>query len=193
MSERGDGRTGRVYSALFVDFDNIFSSLAQQDDHVANRFATGPEKWLEWLEKALPCENLDGLESTRRVLIRRCYLNPHMFRYFRPHFIRSAFEVIDCPPLTSRGKTSTDIFMVMDILDTLNHPTFFGEVIILSGDADFTPVLRRLREHARRTVVLSAGYVSPAYKASCDHLIEQDLFIREALEAQPESGLFPAN
>jgi hypothetical protein len=52
-------------------------------------------------------------------LIRRCYLNPQSFAKFRAFFILSAFEVIDCPPLTSRGKTSTDIHMVMDILDTL--------------------------------------------------------------------------
>ena len=59
-------------------------------------------------------------EARRRILIRRCYLNPQSFSNFRPYFIRSAFEVVDCPPLTARGKTSTDIHLVMDVLDTLN-------------------------------------------------------------------------
>ena len=35
----------------------------------------------------------------------------------------------------------------------LTHDTYFDEFIILSGDADFTPVLHRLRAHARRTVI----------------------------------------
>ncbi len=171
----------RVHAALFVDFDNIYISLAQQDSHVANQFATSPDKWLSWLEQEMPITGLGSEAGQRRILIRRCYLNPQAFASFRPYFIRSAFEVIDCPPLTARGKTSTDIHMVMDILDALTHTTHFGEFIILSGDADFTPVLLRLRKHGRSSAVLSVGYVSPAYKASCDYLISQDTFIRDAL------------
>jgi uncharacterized LabA/DUF88 family protein len=53
--------------------------------------------------------------------------------------------VVDCPPLTQRGKTSADVYMVMDVLDALEHKTEFDEFIILSSDADFTPVLLRLR------------------------------------------------
>ena len=163
-------------AALFVDFDNIFISLEQQGKEVANQFAANPDRWLSWLERSL----LQG--SERRILVRRCYLNPQSFSDFRPYFIRSAFEVIDCPPLTARGKTSTDIHLVMDVLDTLNHSTHFTEFIIFSGDADFTPVLLRLRKHDRRTVVLTAGYyVSPAYKSACDYVISSDEFIRDGL------------
>jgi hypothetical protein len=159
-----------------VDFDNIFISLEQQGKDIANQFASNPDRWLSWLEHSFP----EG--SERKILIRRCYLNPQSFADFRPYFIRSAFEVVDCPPLTARGKTSTDIHLVMDVLDTLNHSTNFKEFIIFSGDSDFTPVLLRLRMHNRRTLVLTAGYyVSPAYKSSCDYLISSDEFIRNGL------------
>ncbi len=165
-----------VLAALFVDFDNIFISLEQQGKDIANQFAANPDRWLSWLENSLT----EGVE--RRILVRRCYLNPQSFADFRPYFIRSAFEVVDCPPLTARGKTSTDIHLVMDVLDTLNHSTNFTEFIIFSGDSDFTPVLLRLRMHNRRTLVLTAGYyVSPAYKSSCDYLISSDEFIRHGL------------
>ncbi len=170
-----------ILAALFVDFDNIFISLEQQSKHIANQFAANPDRWLDWLEHSMQ------KEARRRILIRRCYLNPQSFSNFRPYFIRSAFEVVDCPPLTARGKTSTDIHLVMDVLDTLNHPTHYQEFIILSGDSDFTPVLLRLRMHNRRTSVLSGGfYVSPAYKASCDYLISQDEFIRDGLGISDE-------
>lgn len=168
-------------AALFVDFDNIYLSLAQQDNFIATRFATNPDLWLAWLEQQMTCSYLGDDAISRRILIRRCYLNPYAFSSFRPYFIRSAFEVVDCPPLTSRGKTSTDIHMVMDILEAVNHDTFFDEFIILSGDADFTPVLLRLRKHDRRSVVLAAGYASPAYKAACDYLIDADTFIKTAI------------
>lgn len=170
----------QINAALFVDFDNVYISLANQDRQVANQFAANPEGWLNWLEEYLPSPQLGLENTTRRILIRRCYLNPQSFSNYRPFFIRSAFEVIDCPPLTMQGKTSTDIHLVMDVLDALSH-THISEFIILSGDADFTPLLLRLRKHNRWSAAVSIGYVSPAYKAACDYVITQDTFIREAL------------
>ena len=170
--------TTPIKSALFVDFDNVYLSLERQDKNIATQFATDPDKWLSWLEKQLPAyQDKTGRDGFRRFLIRKCYLNPQSFSSYRPYFIKSGFEVVDCPPLTSFGKTSTDIHMVMDILDALNHVTLFNEFVLMSGDADFTPVLLRLRKHDRYSVVVSAGYVSPAYKASCDYLISQEHFI----------------
>ncbi|MBJ6724497.1 NYN domain-containing protein [Geomesophilobacter sediminis] len=165
-----------IRSALFVDFDNIYLNFNNQDQDLAKAFATRPERWLRWLVESKPNVVVGGAVE-RRILIRRCYLNPSSFADFRPYFTKSAFEVIDCPPLTSRGKTSTDVHMVMDILETLHHYPSIDEFIILSGDADFTPVLIKLRKHDRRTSVLAAGYASPAYKASGDHVFDLDEFI----------------
>jgi hypothetical protein len=86
-----------------------------------------------------------------------------------------------CPPVTSQGKTSTDIHMVKDIVDLLQHETRCDEFIVFSADADFTPVLRKLRRFDRRTAVLAIGFPSAAYQASADLLIDERLFLREAL------------
>ncbi|HKV10343.1 MAG TPA: NYN domain-containing protein [Thermoanaerobaculia bacterium] len=174
--------SSHVRTALFVDFDNIYLGLQREDPTAAEQFATDPTRWLLWLQDNLPHENEED-DRKRKVLFRRCYLNPSQFGRFRPYFTRSAFEVVDCPPLTSGGKTSADIHMVMDILDTLSHPTRFDEFIILSGDADFTPVLLRLSKHDRRSAILAIGPASVAYKAACDLLIDQDTFLEEAIGA----------
>ena len=52
----------------------------------------------------------------------------------------------------------------------------------MSGDADFTPLLIRLQEHARRTLVLSVGYSSPAYTAAASWRIREDWFLQQALK-----------
>jgi hypothetical protein len=170
-----------VYSVLFVDFDNIFTRLSELDPALARTFATNPQRWMRWLEgHALRMMYGDGVR--RRILKRCCYLNPLKFQEFRPFFIRSAFQVVDCPPLTNFGKNSADIHLVMDCMDALSHATRFDEFIILSGDADFTPVLLRIQEHARRSLVLSVGYTSPAYAAACSWRIREDWFISQALE-----------
>lgn len=176
-----------VYSALFVDFDNIYSRLLEQDPSLARTFATNPQRWLRWLEgHALRMIYGDGVR--RRVLKRVCYLNPVRYQEFRPYFIRSAFQVVDCPPVTGQGKTSADIQLVIDCMDALAHVTRFDELIILSGDADFTPLLLRIQEHARRSLVLSVGYTSPAYAAACSWRIREDWFLAQALEDPREDG-----
>lgn len=179
-----------VRAALFVDFDNIYLGLQREDPNAAEQFATDPGHWLRWLQEKLPLDHVGGGGTHRKILFRRCYLNPSQFGRFRPYFTRSAFEVVDCPPLTSGGKTSADIQMVMDILDALGHATRFEEFIILSGDADFTPMLLRLSKHDRRSAVLAVGPASIAYKAACDLLIDQDTFLEDAIgvTVTPSSG-----
>jgi len=172
-----------VRTALFIDFDNIYLGLQREDPAAAEQFATDPTRWLLWLQDELPHQ--EGDHQKRKILFRRCYLNPSQFGRFRPYFTRAAFEVVDCPPLTSGGKTSADIHMVMDILDTLGHATRFDEFILLSGDADFTPVLLRLSKHDRRSAILAIGPASVAYKAACDLLIDQDTFLEDAIGAAP--------
>ena len=170
-----------IYSALYVDFDNIYTRLAEQDPALARTFATNPQRWMRWLEgHALRMMYGDGVR--RRILKRCCDLNPIRYHEFRPFFIRAAFQVVDCPPLTNYGKTSADIHLVMDCMDALAHVTRFDEIIIPSGDADFTPLLLRIQEHARRSLVLSVGYTSPAYAAACSWRIREDWFVAQALE-----------
>ncbi len=168
-------------SALFVDFDNVYSQLRQLQPDAAERFARHPSEWMGWLtgSLALPEPHEEG--ERRRLLVRRCYLNPNWYQNYRHAFLRAGFEIVDCPPVTSQGKTSTDIHMVLDIVDLLQHETRCDEFIVFSADADFTPVLRKLRRYDRRTTVLAIGFPSAAYQASADLLIDERLFLREAL------------
>lgn len=166
-------------SAIFVDFDNIYTRLKEQDNALAASFATKPLQWVSWIEESL--EEHKSNTTPRRILVRRCYLNPKMYGHFRPYFIRSAFETIDCPSLTTQGKNSADIHMILDIMDLIKHDTKFDEFIIMSADADFTPILLRLRKWDKRTTVLSIGPSALAYRAAADIVIDQDQFCEEAL------------
>jgi len=168
-------------SALFVDFDNVYTGLRKMDAVMADRFARQPLEWINWLGSSLALPDHSPESVRRRLLVRRCYLNPVMYQKFRPSFNRAGFEIVDCPPMTSEGKTSTDIHMVLDIVDLLQHEARYDEFIVFSADADFTPVLRKLRRWDRRTTVLAIGFPSAAYQASADLLIEPDQFVRDAL------------
>jgi len=157
-------------SALFVDFDNVYSGLAEIDRRTAETFGTDPGTWVEALT-----HGTDGAGPfQRRFLIRVCYLNPVTHARYRPFFTRSGFRVVDCPPLTTRQKNSADIHMVLDIVDALAHPAHYDEFVVASADADFTPVMQRLRAHDRLTAIVTAGPAAAAYLSVCDAVILPD-------------------
>ena len=174
---------GPCLSAVFVDYDNIYLSLKRKSEEAAKRFAKDASGWLRGIEtgRLITATNAPFSDERRRMVMNRCYGNPvprrnthdnstdmNSFPFVRHHFLRAGFEVIDCPPLTAQLKNSSDIRMVMDIRDYLTHDTYFDEFIILSGDADFTPVLHRLRAHARRTVIFANDFTAAPYTAISD-------------------------
>ena len=179
MAERSTGTHRRA--AVFVDFENVYIGLCKSSKEAGWRFATQPARWISWMENELGPFLVDIEDQPRTLLRRICYLDPARSSRFRPYFTRAGFRVVDCPALTAMGKNSADIYMVLDILDTLTHPTWFDEFIVLSVDADFTPVLLRLREHDRRTAMLVSGPAAAAMQAACDFAIPDAMFLDEAL------------
>lgn len=187
-------------SAIFLDFDNVFSTLWDLDRNAAVKFASEPSDWLEMLASTYLSA------SARRWLVARCYLNPagyvldpgrqnerYYYSKFRPGFVRAGFEVIDCPVLTRGGKNAADIRIVIDALDLLSHRTHFDEFVLASGDSDFTPLLQRLRADDRLITIVSPGYLSSAYTALADQLLGFDALDAllqgqsDALEPDPEA------
>ncbi|MBE9606770.1 NYN domain-containing protein [Acetobacteraceae bacterium H6797] len=187
-------------AALFLDFDNVFSGLCALDEGAAYDFADNPARWLAWFEQ--------GGEG-RRFLIRRCYMNPGAwyapqpggwlaswfdqprvyFSRFRSAFVRAGFQVMDCPPL-ARSKNGADIQMTLDVVDALAAPTPIEEFFLLSSDADFTPLLHRLRLHDKVTNLVVQEAVAPALTAAADRVLALPDFAAAALppEAQQPQG-----
>ncbi len=182
---------GSFLSALFVDYDNVYLSLKRRSEEAAARFAQAPTAWLnEIVSGRLVRRAPDASPPRRRLVVNRVYGNPvprrsgrdgpndpNSFIFVRHHFIRSGFEVIDCPPLTAQLKNGSDIRMAIDVRDMIEHRTRFDEFIVLSGDADFTPVLHRLREYDREVVIYANDHTAQPYTALCDGRIEEKDFV----------------
>ena len=189
--------TKPVLSAIFVDYDSIYLSLKLKNEESACRFANQSKRWVEAIVSgALITTKNSFLKNTdRRIVMFRCYGNPvpmrsasdnstdmNSFAFVRQHFLHSGFEIIDCPPLTAQLKNSSDIRMVMDIRDFLDHKTEFDEFIILSSDADFTPLLHRLRAHAKRTIVFTNDDTIAPYTALSDGEVKESELIKVLLD-----------
>ena len=164
-----------VRTALYLDFDNVFSILLKLDPSMALRFARDPGVWLQRLSTAL---TVDG---PRRWLILRCYLNPAgsvphperasgprlYFSEFRPAFTQAGFDVIDCPKI-GHAKNAADVRLVVDAMEALRGDTRYEEFVIASGDSDMTPLLVKLRSEDRRTTIVSPSDAAAAFVAVAD-------------------------
>ncbi|MET3141573.1 UNVERIFIED_ORG: hypothetical protein ABIB13_001275 [Arthrobacter sp. UYEF2] len=160
-----------IRAAMFVDFDNVFTGLQALDPLAAKRFAEDPKHWADALSAG------GSGEDARRFLIRNCYLNPVVYSKYRTYWTRAGFRVIDCPSLTQRGKSSTDINLVLDAMDALSGNVGIEEFFIASADADFTSLIQRFRAADRMTTVIAAGAVAFAYREMADHVVESHDFV----------------
>ena len=206
-----------IYSAIFVDFDNIFLGLTRTKGAAsAHSFATDPAGWLNWLTRYTGTEGVSDEKASswlswlsvnrskssppdsvgvREIIVRRCYLNPRSFWRYRQPFAQAGFEVVDCPSLTQQNKSGADIRIVLDIMDLLQQrDPLINEFIIMSGDADFTPVVLRLRQRGRRIMVMVARRAANAYLAAANAVIDSDEFETNALSdvPMPEPEAAPA-
>jgi NYN domain len=183
----------KYISAIFLDFDNVFSSLFNQSKDAAREFANSPARWLGAFQ------DIRGKEKEKtyhNFVIRRCYMNPagrvsssEYFAKFRQSFVRDGWEVIDTPPLTNQGKTSADTHIVMDVLDAVAQFPHVNEYLIMAADADYTPLVIRLRKHLKTTVIYAATAVSVAYRAACDSVIEETVLLDLLLEDEEEHAV----
>ncbi|HKJ62877.1 MAG TPA: NYN domain-containing protein, partial [Hyphomicrobiales bacterium] len=185
-------------------------SLKNRHEEAASRFARNPAFWLRHVVSGALIRTDHPIENMRRkIAVGRCYGNPiprrsgregagdpSSFAFVRHSFMRAGLEVVDCPHLTSQFKNSSDIRIACDIRDYIDHATHFDEFIILSGDADFTPVLLSLRSHNRQTVIYANDHTSPYYKAFSDGRIREEDLIRSLMAPDAalsdESGPAPA-
>ena len=179
-------------TALYIDFDNVFSGLVELDPVAAVSFAEHPARWLSRLVD----EYL--VDGPRRWTVRRCYLNaagsarhpdpdrPRIpFAPFRRPFVQAGFEVVDCPSLTPQGKNAADIRLTVDVLDALHGPTRYDEFVIASADSDFSPLLVRLRAADRRTTLLSTYQPIDALTSVADRHVDGRQLLDLARAGQP--------
>lgn len=127
-----------IRSALFIDYENV--SQRALPDTIAS--------WVAWLEEG----EFEVARRPRRLMTKRIYWNsaaePH-----REKFERAGFEAILCEKFAAL-KNGADIRMAMDILETTYRMPAIEEYILVTKDSDFIPVLQRLGEKRKSTVML---------------------------------------
>jgi uncharacterized protein (TIGR00288 family) len=152
-----------VSMALFCDFENI--ALGVRDAQY-EKFDIKPV-----LERLL----LKG-----SIVVKKAYCDWDRYKSYKAVMHEANFELIEIPHVRQSGKNSADIRMVVDALDLCYTKTHVNTFVIISGDSDFSPLVSKLRENAKRVIGVGVKQsTSDLLIANCDEFIYIDDLVRK--------------
>ena len=131
--------------ALFIDHDNI--------DIECKRIGINNYNYAVLVEAA----NKEGrMVSGRVYLLTDRSSAGNLYKFFE-----FGIEPVYAPRYKTgdedKPKSLADPMLVCDIMQTLYERPFIETFIIVSGDKDFIPVLRKIAEHGKRAIVIGVA------------------------------------
>jgi uncharacterized LabA/DUF88 family protein len=156
-----------ISMAVFCDFENV--ALGVRDANY-EKFDIKPV-----LERLL----LKG-----SIVVKKSYCDWDRYKGFKATMHEANFELIEIPHVRQSGKNSADIRMVVDALDLCYTKAHVNTFVIVSGDSDFSPLVSKLRENAKRVIGVGVKQsTSDLLVANCDEFIFYDDLVREQRRA----------
>ena len=161
-----------VSMALFCDFENV--ALGVRDANY-DKFDIKPV-----LERLL----LKG-----SIVVKKAYCDWDRYKGFKAPMHEANFELIEIPHVRLSGKNSADIRMVVDALDLCYTKSHVDTFVIISGDSDFSPLVSKLRENAKKVIGVGVKQsTSDLLVANCDEFIFYDDLVRESRRAKRDAN-----
>ncbi|CAH2811925.1 MAG: Maebl [Candidatus Burkholderia crenata] len=156
-----------VSMALFCDFENVALGVR---DAKYDKFDIMPV-----LERLL----LKG-----SIVVKKAYCDWDRYKGFKAAMHEASFELIEIPHVRQSGKNSADIRLVVDALDLCYTKSHVDTFVIVSGDSDFSPLVSKLRENAKKVIGVGVkNSTSDLLVANCDEFIFYDDLVREQQRA----------
>jgi len=148
--------------AVYLDLENI--ALGALDAHYPT-FS---------IQKVLERLLLKG-----HIVVKKAYCDFERYKAFKRDLHEAAFELIEIPHVRQSGKNSADIRMVVDALDLCYTKGHVDTFVIISGDSDFSPLVSKLRENAKKVIGVGVkNSTSDLFIGNCDEFIYYDDLVR---------------
>jgi uncharacterized protein (TIGR00288 family) len=149
--------------ALFCDFENV--ALGVRDANY-EKFDIKPI--------------LERLLAKGSIVVKKAYCDWDRYKAFKSAMHEANFELIEIPHVRQSGKNSADIRMVVDALDLCYTKAHVDTFVIISGDSDFSPLVSKLRENAKRVIGVGVKQsCSDLLVTNCDEFIYYDDLVRD--------------
>ncbi|QRM19034.1 NYN domain-containing protein [Dechloromonas sp. TW-R-39-2] len=157
--------------ALFCDFENV--ALGVRDAQY-EKFDIKPV--------------LERLLAKGSIVVKKAYCDWDRYKAFKSAMHEANFELIEIPHVRQSGKNSADIRLVVDALDLCYTKSHVDTFVIISGDSDFSPLVSKLRENAKRVIGVGVKQsCSDLLIANCDEFIYYDDLVRDRPASRREN------
>jgi uncharacterized protein (TIGR00288 family) len=122
---------------------------------------------------------LERLLLKGHIVLKKAYCDFDRYKVFKRDLHEAAFELIEIPHVRQSGKNSADIRMVVDALDLCYTKGHVDTFVIISGDSDFSPLVSKLRENAKKVIGVGVkNSTSDLFISNCDEFIYYDDLVR---------------
>jgi uncharacterized LabA/DUF88 family protein len=180
-----DAATPRV--AVYLDFDNIVTSRYDAlhgkgsfRDHKIRHMnvswsSSSPEKVAKATEASVNLAAiLDHAASLGTIAIARAYADwavPVNDSYTK-QLNKMSVTPVHLSPSGQGAKNGADIRLTIDVMEDVLGSAELAHVVIVAGDSDFIPLIRRCRELGKTVTGIGvAGSVSESLRDACDRFI----------------------
>lgn len=132
------------------------------------------------------------------IVTKKAYCDWARYAEFKRGLHEASFELIEIPHVRQSGKNSADIRMVVDALDLCYTKGHVDTFVIISGDSDFSPLVSKLRENAKKVIGMGVkNSTSNLFINNCDEFIYYDDLVRKEAskaktKAKDDNGKAPA-
>jgi uncharacterized protein (TIGR00288 family) len=148
--------------AVFLDLENL--ALGARNAHIPEFAIT---------------KVIERLLVKGQIVVKKAYCDFDRYKTFKEGLHEAAFEMIEIPHVRQSGKNSADIRMVVDALDLCYTKGHVDTFVIISGDSDFSPLVSKLRENAKRVIGIGVkNSTSDLFLNNCDEFIYYDDLVR---------------
>ena len=148
--------------ALFIDYDNV--ALGARD--------AGMKLDIGLLLRHVLVKG--------KVIVKRAYADWHYYKKDMEALHEAAIELIEVPMPRISGKNSADITMVVDAIDMCYSKEHIDAFVLVTGDSDFSPLVSKLRENAKRVVGVGVkNSTSRLLIGNCDEFVFYDEIHRQ--------------
>lgn len=133
---------------------------------------------------------LERLLLKGHIVVKKAYCDFDRYKEFKRGLHEAAFELIEIPHVRQSGKNSADIRMVVDALDLCYTKGHVDTFVIVSGDSDFSPLVSKLRENAKKVIGVGVkNSTSDLFLNNCDEFLYYDDLVRaQAVKSRQRSS-----
>lgn len=170
----------RKRSAVLLDFDNVVAAIGKP-------LVTNIAHWMAWLENG----EFDPAGHRRHFVLKRVYWSG-THEPTRDAFEQAGFDTSFCRAVRKEKSSSADFVMTIDAMDLCYQSKGLDEIIVLTFDSDFLPLVNRLELNKIETAAMIDPRRVPSleYQRHADLVIHIDKFREATTFVAPPPRLF---